>query len=148
MRKILLLSICFIILGITGCENKANKNNAKQSREEVVLNKYEIADAECQKSRGALDNSIVTECSYASVGIAEEDMDILLKKIYTKLKDDELAVNALKEYQAAWAIFLEAEVEYESREVGPLVQGSMKYNLISERINYLNQILKDTPPAN
>ena len=144
MRKMLLLSFCLVILNITGCNKKNNEVEVKSSQNEPVkVSKYEDADNECMKSAGTVNNTTVFGCAQASVEMAEKDMNILLEKIYIKLNEDEEAVDALKAYQAAWEVFLEAEVEFESREIGILIQGRMKYEGISERIDYLNNFLKE-----
>ncbi len=144
MKKMLLFTFCLVTLNITGCENKKNETEVKPSQNEPVkVSKYEDANNECMKSAGTVNNTTVFGCAEASVEMAEKDMNILLEKIYIKLKEDEEAVDALKAYQAAWEVYLEAEVKFQSRDIGILIQGQMTYEGISERINYLNNFLKE-----
>jgi uncharacterized protein YecT (DUF1311 family) len=144
MKKFLPLLFFFIIFNLTGCGDKKNELEVKPSQNEPdKVSKYKDAEDECMKSAGTVNNTTVFGCAQASVEMAEKDMNILLEKIYIKLKEDEEAVDALKEYQAAWEVYLEAEVKFQSREIGILIQGQMTYEGISERIDYLNNVLKE-----
>ena len=139
----LLLSFCFVFLNITGCENKTSKADVKPLQEKSVkASKYDDVYNKCFNSAQTVNNSTVYGCSGEAQDIADKDMNTVLEKIYAKLKDDEYKADALKEYQAAWEVFADAEANFDAVNIGSPQRGITRYTLTEQRIEFLDDFLK------
>ena len=143
MRKILSCLFLFIIFNLTGCEDKKNEPEVKSlQKESIKISKYDDIYSKCMSSAQTVNNSTVDGCSGEAQETAEKDMNIVLEKIYIKLKDDEYKADALKEYQAAWVEYSNAEAIFDSVKIGPPQRGITQYTLTGQRIEFLDGFLK------
>jgi uncharacterized protein YecT (DUF1311 family) len=145
MKKIIsLFVIWFAVMGTTGCSDKVGRTESLISEKKTEnKDKYYLVYSKCMSSAAGINNAIVAGCSEEAVELADKDMEAVLEKIYTRLKDDEYKALALKNFQSAWVTYLNAEVEFDSAVVGSPQGEITRFMKISERINYLNSFLSD-----
>jgi hypothetical protein len=101
---------------------------------------YDIYN-QCMNSSEIVNTNTVNACSSKASYVAEKDMKTVLEKIYVKFNDAKHVADALQVYQPLWEIYLNAQIELDSVNIGPPQAGITQYTLTAQRIKFLEGLL-------
>jgi hypothetical protein len=122
--------------------NRSDLNRAKylENVPEEAIKYFNIYN-KCMNDSEIVNSNTVHACSGNALKIAEKDMKTVLEKIYVKFNDARHVADALQVYQPLWEIYLNAQTELDSVNIGPPQAGITQYTLTAQRIKFLESLL-------